>query len=64
MTINSPGTSLNTDGIHLQNSRDVMIHHTNMSCGKLFLLIQHFFSGIEKEYDISFSLTTNINSKQ
>lgn len=33
MTIASPGSSLNTDGIHLQNSRDVMIHHTHMSCG-------------------------------
>ncbi|XP_042467325.1 polygalacturonase At1g48100-like [Zingiber officinale] len=31
--IASPGNSLNTDGIHLQNSRDVMIHHANMSCG-------------------------------
>ncbi|KAG6521310.1 hypothetical protein ZIOFF_018425 [Zingiber officinale] len=30
--IASPGNSLNTDGIHLQNSRDVMIHHANMSC--------------------------------
>ena len=35
VTIASPGSSPNTDGIHLQNSRDVMIHHTNMSCGKL-----------------------------
>ncbi|RWW76060.1 hypothetical protein BHE74_00015878 [Ensete ventricosum] len=34
VTIASPGSSPNTDGIHLQNSRDVMIHHTNMSCGK------------------------------
>ncbi|KAG6536942.1 hypothetical protein ZIOFF_002020 [Zingiber officinale] len=40
MTINSPGTSLNTDGIHLQNSRDVMIHHTNMSCGDDCVSIQ------------------------
>ncbi|XP_064990794.1 polygalacturonase At1g48100-like isoform X2 [Musa acuminata AAA Group] len=40
MTINSPGSSLNTDGIHLQNSRDVMIHHTNMSCGDDCVSIQ------------------------
>nr|CAB3473692.1 unnamed protein product [Digitaria exilis] len=33
VTISSPENSLNTDGIHLQNSKDVSIHHTQMSCG-------------------------------
>ncbi|XP_065044563.1 polygalacturonase At1g48100-like isoform X2 [Musa acuminata AAA Group] len=46
MTINSPGSSLNTDGIHLQNSRDVMIHHTNMSCGDDCVSIQTGCSNI------------------
>ncbi|CAN6345751.1 unnamed protein product [Urochloa humidicola] len=30
LTISSPENSPNTDGIHLQNSREVSIHHTNM----------------------------------
>ncbi|URD75111.1 Glycosyl hydrolases family 28 [Musa troglodytarum] len=46
MTINSPGSSLNTDGIHLQNSRDVMIHHTNMSCSDDCVSIQTGCSNI------------------
>jgi len=33
LTISSPENSPNTDGIHLQNSREVNIHHTNMACG-------------------------------
>ncbi|KAE8654413.1 Helicase-like protein [Hibiscus syriacus] len=33
MTISSPGDSPNTDGIHLQNSKDVLIHGTNLACG-------------------------------
>lgn len=33
MTVNSPGNSLNTDGIHLQNSRSVVIHHVDLACG-------------------------------
>ncbi|WOL12509.1 polygalacturonase [Canna indica] len=31
--ISSPGDSPNTDGIHLQNSVDVSIHDTDLSCG-------------------------------
>ncbi|WOK98520.1 hypothetical protein Cni_G07232 [Canna indica] len=46
MTVNSPGNSPNTDGIHLQNSRDVMIHHTNMSCGDDCISIQTGSSNI------------------
>ena len=33
MSVSSPGNSLNTDGIHLQNSRDVSIHHADLRCG-------------------------------
>ncbi|XP_068641312.1 polygalacturonase At1g48100 [Aristolochia californica] len=40
MTVSSPGNSLNTDGIHLQNSRDVMIHSTNLGCGDDCISIQ------------------------
>ncbi|XP_042425543.1 polygalacturonase At1g48100-like [Zingiber officinale] len=46
ITIASPGNSLNTDGIHLQNSRDVMIHHANMSCGDDCVSIQTGCSNI------------------
>ena len=34
ITINSPETSPNTDDIHLQNTKDVEIHHPNIGCGK------------------------------
>ncbi|KAF9673437.1 hypothetical protein SADUNF_Sadunf10G0024400 [Salix dunnii] len=34
ITINSPEISPNTDGIHLQNTKDVEIHHSNIGCGK------------------------------
>lgn len=37
MSVSSPGDSPNTDGIHLQNSRDVLIHNTNLACGNTFL---------------------------
>ncbi|KAF8390431.1 hypothetical protein HHK36_024957 [Tetracentron sinense] len=40
MTVSSPGDSLNTDGIHLQNSRDVLIHSTNLACGDDCISIQ------------------------
>ncbi|PIA61915.1 hypothetical protein AQUCO_00200126v1 [Aquilegia coerulea] len=39
LNVSSPGDSLNTDGIHLQNSRDVQIHNTKLACGKLNTLI-------------------------
>lgn len=39
MSVSSPGNSPNTDGIHLQNSKDVLIHSTDLACGTL-----HFFS--------------------
>ncbi|KAJ4771315.1 Pectin lyase-like superfamily protein [Rhynchospora pubera] len=40
ISISSPGNSLNTDGIHLQNSKDVNIHHNNLSCGDDCVSIQ------------------------
>jgi galacturan 1,4-alpha-galacturonidase len=33
VTISSPGDSLNTDGIHLQNTRDVEIRSSSIGCG-------------------------------
>ena len=39
MNVLSPANSPNTDGIHLQNSREVVIHNTNLACGKAHLLV-------------------------
>ena len=36
MTVSSPGDSPNTDGIHLQNSKEVLIHGCNLACGNYF----------------------------
>jgi len=33
LTISSPGDSPNTDGIHLQNSQNVIISNSNLACG-------------------------------
>lgn len=33
VTVTSPGDSPNTDGIHLQNSKNVLLHHNKLSCG-------------------------------
>ncbi|KAH9327025.1 hypothetical protein KI387_007203, partial [Taxus chinensis] len=40
VTISSPANSPNTDGIHLQNSQDVEIHHSSMACGDDCVSIQ------------------------
>ncbi|KDP26605.1 hypothetical protein JCGZ_17763 [Jatropha curcas] len=40
ISISSPGNSPNTDGIHLQNSRDVLIHSSNLACGDDCVSIQ------------------------
>ncbi|KAK9276275.1 hypothetical protein L1049_005806 [Liquidambar formosana] len=40
MSVSSPGDSPNTDGIHLQNSREVLIHGTNLACGDDCISIQ------------------------
>ena len=34
ITVSSPGDSPNTDGIHLQNSQNVLIHNSNLACGR------------------------------
>ena len=35
ITISSPESSPNTDGIHLQNTQDVEIHNSNIGSGKI-----------------------------
>ncbi|XP_057448488.1 polygalacturonase At1g48100-like [Lotus japonicus] len=40
VSISSPGDSPNTDGIHLQNSKDVLIHSSKMACGDDCISIQ------------------------
>ncbi|CAN8294386.1 unnamed protein product [Cochlearia groenlandica] len=40
IVVSSPGDSPNTDGIHLQNTRDVLIHSTSLSCGDDCISIQ------------------------
>ncbi|KAJ6903933.1 hypothetical protein NC651_021178 [Populus alba x Populus x berolinensis] len=40
MRVSSPGDSPNTDGIHLQNSKDVLIHSTDLACGDDCVSIQ------------------------
>ncbi|RAL53286.1 hypothetical protein DM860_006958 [Cuscuta australis] len=39
-TASSPEDSPNTDGIHLQNSKDVVVHTSNLSCGDDCVSIQ------------------------
>ncbi|PIN07881.1 Polygalacturonase [Handroanthus impetiginosus] len=46
ISISSPGNSPNTDGIHLQNSKDVVIHTTSLACGDDCISIQTGCSGI------------------
>ncbi|GAV92344.1 LOW QUALITY PROTEIN: Glyco_hydro_28 domain-containing protein, partial [Cephalotus follicularis] len=46
ITISSPGDGPNTDGIHLQNSRDVLIHSYSFSCGDDSISIQKGCSNI------------------
>ncbi|KAL8224572.1 hypothetical protein R6Q57_020047 [Mikania cordata] len=40
LSISSPGDSPNTDGIHLQNSKNVLIHTTDLACGDDCISIQ------------------------
>ncbi|GFQ08657.1 polygalacturonase at1g48100, partial [Phtheirospermum japonicum] len=40
ITINSPGNSPNTDGIHVQNSQQVSIHDNKIGCGDDCISIQ------------------------
>ncbi|KAJ1399485.1 Pectin lyase fold/virulence factor [Sesbania bispinosa] len=46
VTISSPGDSPNTDGIHLQNSKDVLIHSSKLACGDDCISIQTGCSNI------------------
>ncbi|XP_062184784.1 polygalacturonase At1g48100-like isoform X2 [Phragmites australis] len=46
ITISSPGDSRNTDGIHLQNTRDVEIRSTSIGCGDDCVSIQTGCSNI------------------
>ncbi|KAL7133103.1 hypothetical protein ABFS83_12G118500 [Erythranthe nasuta] len=39
-TVSSPGDSPNTDGIHLQNSKDVLIRSSDLACGDDCVSIQ------------------------
>ncbi|CAA3031723.1 polygalacturonase At1g48100-like [Olea europaea subsp. europaea] len=39
-SVSSPGDSPNTDGIHLQNSKDVFIRSSNLACGDDCISIQ------------------------
>ncbi|XP_057983909.1 polygalacturonase At1g48100 [Malania oleifera] len=40
LSVSSPGISPNTDGIHLQNSQDVVIYNTALACGDDCVSIQ------------------------
>ncbi|KAJ1423062.1 Pectin lyase fold/virulence factor [Sesbania bispinosa] len=40
VSISSPGDSPNTDGIHLQNSKDVLIYRSTLACGDDCISIQ------------------------
>lgn len=42
VSISSPGNSPNTDGIHLQNSKDVLIYGSTMACGNISLTCATF----------------------
>lgn len=44
--VSSPSDSPNTDGIHLQNSRDVVIYSTTIACGDDCVSIQTGCSGV------------------
>ncbi|KAG5534915.1 hypothetical protein RHGRI_022881 [Rhododendron griersonianum] len=44
--VSSPGDSSNTDGIHLQNSKDVVIYSTTIACGDDCVSIQTGCSGV------------------
>ncbi|XP_052188368.1 LOW QUALITY PROTEIN: polygalacturonase At1g48100 [Diospyros lotus] len=46
LSVSSPSDSPNTDGIHLQNSHDVVIYNTNLACGDDCVSIQTGCSGV------------------
>lgn len=62
VTISSPGDSPNTDGIHLQNSRDVLIYKSNLACGKILTRISYFHIFISLKQDMISGLSRVTNS--
>ncbi|XP_073281377.1 polygalacturonase At1g48100-like [Primulina huaijiensis] len=52
ISISSPGDSPNTDGIHLQNSQNVVIHTASVACGDDCISIQTGCSNVNM-YDIN-----------
>ncbi|XP_039808191.1 polygalacturonase At1g48100-like [Panicum virgatum] len=52
VTISSPGDSPNTDGIHLQNTRDVEIRSSSIGCGDDCVSIQTGCSNVHMKYII------------
>lgn len=42
ITISSPENSPNTDGIHLQNTQDVEIQHSDIETGKTYIKLIYF----------------------
>lgn len=72
VSISSPGDSPNTDGIHLQNSKDVLIYGSNLACGNVsipdeLLHIFHFIRttnaiSLRTEYWKMTSVSVNNNN--
>ncbi|XP_019420997.1 PREDICTED: polygalacturonase At1g48100-like isoform X1 [Lupinus angustifolius] len=52
VSVSSPGDSPNTDGIHLQNSKNVVIHSSKLACGDDCISIQTGCSNVYV-YDIN-----------
>lgn len=52
VTVSSPGDSPNTDGIHLQNSRDVLIYKSNLACGNISIMDKLFHIYIDGTTDV------------
>ncbi|XP_075481391.1 polygalacturonase At1g48100-like [Primulina tabacum] len=52
ISISSPGDSPNTDGIHLQNSQNVVIHTASLACGDDCVSVQTGCSNVNI-YDIN-----------
>lgn len=51
--ISSPGDSPNTDGIHLQNTQNVLIYNANLACGNFPKSKQRIFSDSLKKKPIN-----------
>ena len=64
INVSSPGDSPNTDGIHLQNSQDVVIYSTTLACGNFKLLsrVQFHLYPQHKHYEWLVALRTRAES--